>query len=871
MKQLITFLFAIVLFGQTMFGADYYVATNGSDSNPGTLASPFATIQHAIDFIAAGDYIYVRGGTYSYSVEVTILSTNDGTSSAIKHLWAYAGEKPVLDFSTQPYGSTSDVDNPRGLSVKGDYWHVKGLEIKGAADNGVFVSGSNNIIELCVIHGNRDSGLQIARLSSTSVAADWPKNNLITKCESYDNYDSPPNAGENADGFACKLTAGTGNKFVDCYSHNNIDDGWDLYTKTETGAIGPVTIDHCISAFNGTLTNGTASSNGDRNGFKLGGEDIAVEHIVTRCVSYQNGKDGFTWNSNPGQIRISNCLAWNNTDANYKFDSPSAAIFTNNLSIWFGATGVNDKYKTGTDVSNTNVWWSKDNKTNPSVNGKGLICTAADFANTLLGSTVSRNADGTLNFSIYKLVAGSDLLDAGVVPAGTLPFDPSTYYVGTPDLGPYEGTSGTTTVAVTGVSLSPTSSTITSANGTVQLTATITPSNATNKNVTWASSNATVAIVSSTGLVTGLSNGSATITVTTTDGSKTATCAITVNITTTTVAVTSVAVSPTSVSVPAGQTTSLVATVSPSNATNKSVTWTSNNTAAATVSSSGVVTGVAAGSATITVTTADGAKTATCAVTVTAVVTPTVVRIEDSATPATGLCSYDGALKAYTGASNGNAINLSNSSAKGINWKVEVAAAGTYTLTWRYVNGASSAATSAKLIVNGTTVNSSVAFPKTVDKATFITTSTTATFVKGVNEIRLETISSSEFADIDWIEVSGGNLVVANCSSANGTSVNLKSEEISVAIQSVENLKIARVYPNPFSGSATISFSLEKKTGVQIKIHDLSGRLIAVIADATFNEGEHEVIYSNSGLKAGIYILSINSDASRQYLRIVVQ
>ena len=430
---------------------------------------------------------------------------------------------------------------------------------------------------------------------------------------------------------------------------------------------------------------------------------------------------------------------------------------------------------------------------------------------------------------------------------------------------------GTSNVAVSSVSLSPTSSTITSANGTVQLTATIAPSNATNKNVTWASSNTTVATVSSTGLVTGLSNGSATITVTTADGSKKATCAITVNISTTTVAVTGVAVSPTSVSVPAGSTTTLVATISPSNATNKSVSWTSNNTVAATVSSSGVVTGIAAGSATITVTTADGAKTATCAVTVTAVASTTVVRIEDSATSSTGLCSYDGALKAYSGASNGYAINLSNSTAKGINWKVEVAAAGTFTLTWRYVNGSTSAATSAKLIVNGTTVNSSVSFPRTVDKSTFVTTATTAAFIKGVNEIRLETTSGSEFADIDWIEVSGGNLVVANCSSAVGSSVVLKSEDAINGVINTESSKMAIVYPNPFAGSTTINFALDKKSNVQIDIYDLNGKLVAAVVDAIFNEGDHQITYNNSVLKSGIYILSITSGSSKQNIRLVVQ
>ena len=86
---------------------------------------------------------------------------------------------------------------------------------------------------------------------------------------------------------------------------------------------------------------------------------------------------------------------------------------------------------------------------------------------------------------------------------------------------------------------------------------------------------------------------------------------------------TSVSVSPSTASIGAGDTVQLTETVLPSNATDKSVTWSSNNTSVATVSSSGLVTGVSAGSATITVTTVDGSKTATCAVTVTPAVTYT--------------------------------------------------------------------------------------------------------------------------------------------------------------------------------------------------------------------------------------------------------
>ncbi|HTJ53412.1 MAG TPA: Ig-like domain-containing protein, partial [Cyclobacteriaceae bacterium] len=166
-------------------------------------------------------------------------------------------------------------------------------------------------------------------------------------------------------------------------------------------------------------------------------------------------------------------------------------------------------------------------------------------------------------------------------------------------------------VSVTGVTMSPTSASI-AVGGTQQLTATIAPSNATNKNVTWSSSNTAVATVNSSGLVTAVAAGTATITVTTQDGAKTATSAITV----TTVAVTGVTVSPTTATLVGGGTQQLTATIAPSNATNKNITWSSSNTAIATVNSSGLVTAIAAGTATITVITQDGSKTATSSITV---------------------------------------------------------------------------------------------------------------------------------------------------------------------------------------------------------------------------------------------------------------
>ena len=137
------------------------------------------------------------------------------------------------------------------------------------------------------------------------------------------------------------------------------------------------------------------------------------------------------------------------------------------------------------------------------------------------------------------------------------------------------------------------------------------PSDATDKTVSWKSSNTSVATVDQNGKVTAVNAGSAVITVTTNDGSKTATCKVTVVI-----PVTSVSLNKTELTIEKGKSETLTATVSPSDATNKAVTWQSSNNSIATVDQNGKVTAKELGNVTITVTTKDGSKTATCSVTV---------------------------------------------------------------------------------------------------------------------------------------------------------------------------------------------------------------------------------------------------------------
>lgn len=146
-----------------------------------------------------------------------------------------------------------------------------------------------------------------------------------------------------------------------------------------------------------------------------------------------------------------------------------------------------------------------------------------------------------------------------------------------------------------------------------QLTATVTPANATDKSVTWSSSNTSVATVNNSGLVTAKSPGTVTITCKANDGSGvSATCTVTVVI-----LVENITLNNSSVTLEESKTHQLTATVTPSNATDKSVTWSSSNTSVATVSSSGLVTAKTAGTATITCKANDGSgKSASCKVTV---------------------------------------------------------------------------------------------------------------------------------------------------------------------------------------------------------------------------------------------------------------
>ena len=264
------------------------------------------TLQQAIDSIKPDKTIYLKGGTYSFSKTVTIAEGNNGSASSTKNIAALGSEKPVLDFSAMDFNSSN-----RGVVLAGNYWNVKGIKIQKAGDNGMLLAGNNNIIDSCEFYANKDSGLQISRFNTAYNSIDtWPSNNTVKNCYSHSNYDI--DNGEDADGFAAKLTCGRGNKFIGCISKYNVDDGWDLYTKEETGPIGSVYFEDCEASNNGKTEDGSSTTDSDGNGFKLGGSKISVDHTLKNCKAFNNKKHGFTWNSNPGKLTLTGCQASGN-------------------------------------------------------------------------------------------------------------------------------------------------------------------------------------------------------------------------------------------------------------------------------------------------------------------------------------------------------------------------------------------------------------------------------------------------------------------------------------------------------------------------------------------------------------------------------
>jgi len=367
----------------------YYVAPEGSDAAAGSFAEPFGTLGRALDVMAAGDTVWVRGGTYASPASIRV--EQEGADSAYFHIFAYPGEEPIFDFT----GTDRD-----GLDIRGSYIHVKGLVLQHAGHAGLFLKGADwTVIENVTTRYNLNSGLQ---------AEDGASNNLILNSDSYENYD-PQSHGENADGFAIKFEVGPGNVLRGCRSWGNSDDGFDFWEAGEG-----VTVEESWSFRNGINNWDDSDFQGDSNGFKLG--HGAGAHRLVRNLAWGHLKHGFDVNGNTTGVTLYNNTAFDNGDRNFYFDEDTSAhVLRNNISL----SGDVLMFAAIDDSNNT---WN------------GINAGGVDFVSLSdAGADGPRGADGSLPvLPFLRLSCGTSLADAGVDVG--IPFAGSA-----PDLGAFEG------------------------------------------------------------------------------------------------------------------------------------------------------------------------------------------------------------------------------------------------------------------------------------------------------------------------------------------------------------------------------------------------------------------------------------------------
>ena len=388
-------------------GQTIIVTSDGKTTGDGTEESPL-DINTAVSYAQPGQTILMKNGVYDKWV--TINRSVCGTA-----------DKPInlVAESISTDGTDGVVLSGAGLTVIGNYWHVYGLYVKDSSGVGIQVSGNYNTIDMCTVNHAANSGIQISRNGGADNYAGiqgklWPTGNLIKNCESFDNCDAGRN---DADGFAAKLTCGEGNRFYGCISHNNIDDGWDLYAKSVSGMIGSVTIENCVAYNNGWLTTDDVTAAGynygEGNGFKLGGGYLKGGHKLINCVSFGNHAKGITSNSCP-DISITRCTAYNNGNA----DSYSVGLNTMDsmLKEW-KVSGLISMSKADLTAKADLIPFSQHGDDNYIYNGSesynnlGQKATDEWFESVDTTIRPSRNADGTIDMHNLLVIKSGVLSD----------------------------------------------------------------------------------------------------------------------------------------------------------------------------------------------------------------------------------------------------------------------------------------------------------------------------------------------------------------------------------------------------------------------------------------------------------------------------
>ncbi len=323
-----------------------YVTPNGKIANGGTGWEDAVDVQTALSYACPGQKILLQAGRYQIRDKGLYIDRGrDGTQ-----------EKPIIMTCEDGFATFDFCKSGSGLTAWGDWWNMSYINICNTVDRqkGMQLAGSNCVIERMNFYNNGTTGMQISGTSLEPYDL-WPANNTVINCTAMNNGDS---GYEDADGFAAKLTCGPGNVFIGCMAAYNADDGWDMFAKAGSGAIGAVEIYDSVCYRNGYLMvkpesqklaivfadieadeNGNLTfvgelgtdyimvEAGNGNGFKMGGTNMPGDHKLYNSISYENKAKGIDSNSCP-DIKAYNCTAFNNGSYNVAFYTNSKSTAT---------------------------------------------------------------------------------------------------------------------------------------------------------------------------------------------------------------------------------------------------------------------------------------------------------------------------------------------------------------------------------------------------------------------------------------------------------------------------------------------------------------------------------------------------------------
>lgn len=408
-----------------------YVAPNGTgdgldETTPTDIYTAVAYAQPGQKIYLAGERYYLGTANDGANANIRIERGNDGTEGNMIYLQTNPkdvaeGKRAILDFKGVEKSAS-------GITLVASYWYLKDFDVTNSKNvqDGILVAGKYNVLDNLRTYENGNTGIQIARDGSDGRAL-WPAYNLILNCTSYLNYDE---GYQDADGFAAKLTVGDGNKFMGCVAAYNADDGWDLFSKVQTGNIGVVTIDSSVAYKNGLLLGTDKTSTaaavidyagaefeaGNGNGFKMGGDGLSGKHILKNSVSFGNMANGIDSNSCP-DIKVYDCISYKNV-CNIGLTSYESSVNTdytvsNVLSV---AGKSKDKFEIrGTQVRskvyNATNYFCDGTKSYNAADDTKVLPNAADIfvsvdpkdagVDPAHGSFIARTADGSINLGNF--------------------------------------------------------------------------------------------------------------------------------------------------------------------------------------------------------------------------------------------------------------------------------------------------------------------------------------------------------------------------------------------------------------------------------------------------------------------------------------